>query len=153
MTFPYDQARLQALMAEVDSKVENVDKVATAASRIQPRSKGMSEQDFAEFERFAKSAKAPKELKDLQQRVERGDFSWQDVAAGRVDDPSVQQGLAAGIPDLRRAYTAIQEGEDVDDIISAGGSGPGQQAPPARPARPAGDDDDDGPSVFREDAW
>ncbi|MFS8098321.1 hypothetical protein LFM09_14395 [Lentzea alba] len=152
MTFPYDQAQLQALIERVDTAVGNVDKTATEAGQVQPRSRGMSEQDFREFERFAKGPNAPKELKELQQRVDRGDFSWEDVAAGRVNDPSVQQGLAAGIPDLRRAYVAIQEGEDVDDIISAG-STIAPQTPPSRPARPSGDDDEDGPSVFKEDAW
>jgi hypothetical protein len=145
VTFPYDQARLQALFAQVDSKIDDLGQVATAASQVQRRSRGLSEQDLAEIERFAKSPGAPKELKDLQRRVESGEMSWADVAAGRaLNDEGVQKALAVGVPDLQRAYRAIEEGQDIDDIIASG-------TPVARP--PRRDDDEDGPSHFREDAW
>jgi len=148
VTFPYDQARLQALFAEVDSRVDDLGKVATAASQVQRRSRGLSEQDLREIERFAKSPGAPKELKDLQRRVDAGEMSWADVAAGRaINDPGVQQALAVGVPDLQRAYRAIEEGQDIDDIIASGNPAP----PPPRPSRD--DDEDDGPSHFRKDAW
>lgn len=150
MTFPYDQARLQALFADVDSKIDDLGKVATAASQVQRRSRGLSEQDLAEIERFAKSPGAPKELKDLQRRVESGEMSWADVAAGRaLNDEGVQKALAVGVPDLQRAYRAIEEGQDIDDVIASGN--PASQ-PPVR-SRRDDDDEDDGPSHFREDAW
>ncbi len=146
MTFPYDQARLQALFSDVDSRIDDLGKVATAASHVQRRSRGLSEQDLAEIERFAKTPGAPKELKDLQRRVESGEMSWADVAAGRaVNDEGVQKALAVGVPDLQRAYRAIEEGQDIDDIIASGNPAP---RPPRRD-----DDDDDGPSHFRQDAW
>ena len=149
MTFPYDQARLQALFNEVDSRIDDLGKVATAASQVQRRSRGLSEQDLAEIERFAKSPGAPKELKDLQRRVEAGEMSWADVAAGRaLNDEGVQKALAVGVPDLQRAYRAIEEGQDIDDIIASGN--PAAQQPPRRRRD---DDEDDGPSQFREDAW
>jgi hypothetical protein len=150
MTFPYDQARLQALFSDVDSKIDDLGKVATAASQVQRRSRGLSEQDLAEIERFAKSPGAPKELKDLQRRVESGEMSWADVAAGRaLNDDGVQKALAVGVPDLQRAYRAIEEGQDIDDIIESGNPAP---QPPVRPRRDD-DDEDDGPSHFRKDAW
>lgn len=150
MTFPYDQARLQALLDDVESKIDDLGKVATAASQVQRRSRGLSEQDLAEIERFAKSPGAPKELKDLQQRVDAGEMSWADVASGRaVNDEGVQKALAVGVPDLQRAYRAIEEGQDIDDIIASGN--PAAQ-PPAR-SRRDDDDEDDGPSHFRKDAW
>lgn len=149
MTFPYDQARLQALFSEVDSRIDDLGKVATAASQVQRRSRGLSEQDLAEIERFAKSPGAPKELKDLQRRVDSGEMSWADVAAGRaLNDEGVQKALAVGVPDLQRAYRAIEEGQDIDDIIASGN--PAAQQPPRRRDD---DDEDDGPSQFREDAW
>ncbi|WP_053731882.1 hypothetical protein [Nocardia sp. NRRL S-836] len=149
MTFPYDQARLQALVDEFDATAAAAEKTGREAAQFQPRSRGVTEQDLAAIERYARSGKAPKEFKELQQRIDSGEFSWQDVAAGRVMDEGVQKALATGVPDLRRAYTAIQEGQDLDDIIEAGN--PSRPAPPVRPAR--GDDDEDGPSVFRRDAW
>lgn len=77
-------------------------------------------------------------------------MSWADVAAGRaVNDPGVQQALAVGVPDLQRAYRAIEEGQDIDDIIESGNPTP---QPPPRPRRDD-DEEDDGPSHFRKDAW
>ncbi len=148
MTFPYDQARLQALVDDFDAKTASAEKTGREAAQFQPRSRGVTEQDLAEIERYARSGKASKEFKELQQRIDSGEFSWQDIAAGRVMDEGVQKALETGVPDLQRAYTAIQEGQDIDDIIDAGKA---QQAPPARPARD--DDDDDGPNVFKQDAW
>jgi hypothetical protein len=150
VTFPYDQARLQALFSDVDSRIDDLGKVATAASQVQRRSRGLSEQDLAEIERFAKSPGAPKELKDLQRRVESGEMSWADVAAGRaLNDEGVQKALAVGVPDLQRAYHALEEGQDIDDIITSGN--PAAQPPPR--ARRDDDDEDDGPNHFRQDAW
>lgn len=148
MTFPYDQARLQALFDEVDTKTAAAVQVAQQAAQYQPRSRGVSEQDLAEIERYARSGNAPKEFKDLQQRIDSGEFSWQDIASGRVMDDGVQKALSTGVPDLQRAYTAIEEGQDIDDIIASGNPAP-------RPPRPSRDDDDedDGPSHFRKDAW
>lgn len=146
MTFPYDQARLRALFAEVDSRIDDLGRVAEAASRVQRRSRGLSEQDLAAIERFAKSPGAPRELRELQRRVDAGELSWADVAAGRaLNDPGVQQALAVGVPDLQRAYRAIEEGQDIDDIIASG--------TPAAPPPRRDDDEDDGPSHFRRDAW
>jgi hypothetical protein len=145
VTFPYDQARLQQLFDDVDTRTAAAVQVAQQAAQFQPRSKGLTEQDLAEIERFARGGKAPKELRDLQGRVDSGEFSWQDVAAGRVlDDEGVQKALASSLGDFQRAYTAIQEGQDIDDIIASGN-------PAARP--PRDDDDEDGPSHFRKDAW
>ena len=149
MTFPYDQARLQALVDQFDATTAAVEKTGREAAQFQPRSRGVTEQDLAAIERYAKSPNAPKEFKDLQQRIDSGEFSWQDIAAGRVMDEGVQKALATGVPDLQRAYTAIQEGQDIDDIIESGN--PARPTPPVRPA--SGDDDEGGPSVFKEDAW
>ncbi|MFC3892484.1 hypothetical protein ACFOWZ_13460 [Lentzea rhizosphaerae] len=147
MTFPYDQARLQALIDDVDARTTAAVQVAQQAAQYQPRSRGVSEQDLAAIERYARSGNAPKEFKDLQQRIDTGEFSWKDIAAGRVMDEGVQKALATGVPDLQRAYTAIQEGQDIEDVIASGN--PVAQRPPRRDD----DDEDDGPSHFRQDAW
>jgi ribosomal protein L12E/L44/L45/RPP1/RPP2 len=150
MTFPYDNVRLQALIAEVDSAIENVRDTADKASRVQPRSSGLSQQDLTEIERHARSSAAPKELKELQRRVDAGELSWADIAAGRaLDDEGVQRAFATGLPDLRRAYTAIEEGHDIEDIIASGQP----HAAPTSPTTPAGstdhDDDDEPPTVLK----
>lgn len=144
MTFPYDKAKLDALVADVEKRMANVEETARAASQVQLRSRGLTQADFAEISRFANSPGAPRELRELARRVDAGEMSWEDIASGRaVDDEGVQRALQTGVPDLQRAYTAIQEGNDPEDVVSAGSSRPGGR----------GDDDDDEPNKFTEDAW
>jgi hypothetical protein len=144
VTFPYDKARLDALVADVEQRMANVEQTARAASQVRLRSRGLTQADFAEISRFAHSSGAPKELKELARRVDAGELSWEDVASGRaVDDEGVQRALQTGVPDLQRAYTAIQEGNDPEDVVSAGTGRPGGRR----------DDDGDEPSRFTEDAW
>ncbi|MBY8848004.1 hypothetical protein [Saccharothrix longispora] len=143
MTFPYDRARLDGLVADVEARMAAVERTAREASRVQLRSRGLTQADFAEISRFANSPGAPRELKELARRVDAGEMSWEDVASGRaVDDEGVQRALQAGVPDLQRAYTAIQEGDDPEDVVSAGSPRPGGRG-----------DDDDEPGRFTEDAW
>ena len=144
MTFPYDKARLDSLVADVEQRMANVEQTAREASHVQMRSRGLTQADFAEISRFAHSSGAPKELKELARRVDAGEMSWEDIASGRAaNDEGVQRALQSGLPDLQRAYTAIQEGNDPEDVVSAGSPRPGGRR----------DDDDDEPNKFTEDAW
>jgi hypothetical protein len=109
----------------------------------------LSEEDIRQIEEHARGADAPKALRELQRRIDAGELSWQSIAAGQhLDDPRVQAGLAPGVDGMRQAYTLIQEGHDLDEIL--------EQGPPPRrfrddPGDPPSDDDppdDDGP-VFK----
>jgi hypothetical protein len=143
VTFPYDRARLDALVADVDARMAEAERTSREAVQVQMRSKGLSEADYAEISRYAHSAAAPKEMRDLARRIDAGEMSWQDVVSGeRAGDPGVQQALQAGVPDLQRAYTALEEGNDPQDVVEAG-----------TPRRRGRDDDDDEPRRFTEDAW
>ena len=147
MTFPYDSARqqLQTWQQDLDARGARLEKVALEASRVQTRGAGLSPADVAEIEKFARSKDAPNALKDLQRKVDAGAMSWRDIASGRaVNDPDVQRAMQTSMPSLKRAYTAIKEGQNLDDVIAAG-----QQR--TRPSR--GDFDDDMPSDFTEDAF
>ncbi|WP_439658679.1 hypothetical protein ACSHWB_40855 [Lentzea sp. HUAS TT2] len=147
MTFPYDSARqqLQTWQQDLDARGARLEKVALEASRVQTRGADLSPADIAAIEKFAKSKDAPNALKDLQRKVDSGAMSWQDIASGRaVNDPDVQRAMQTSMPSLKRAYTAIKEGQNLDDVITAG-----QQR--TRPSR--GDFDDDMPSDFTEDAF
>jgi hypothetical protein len=147
MTFPYDGARqqLQAGQQDLDARGAQLEKVALEASRVQARGAGLSPADVAEIEKFARSKDAPNALKDLQRKVDSGVMSWQDITSGRaVNDPDVQRAMQTSMPSLKRAYTAIKEGQNLDEVIAAG-----QQ----RTRRSRGDFDDDAPSDFTEDAF
>ncbi|USX53477.1 hypothetical protein [Lentzea sp. HUAS12] len=147
MTFPYDSARqqLQTWQQDLDARGARLEKVALEASRVQTHGGDLSPADVAEIEKFARSKDAPNALKDLQRKVDAGSLSWQDIASGRaVGDPDVQRAMQTSMPSLKRAYTAIKEGQDLDEVVAAG-----QQ----RPRRARGDYDDDAPSDFTEDAF
>ncbi|WP_436492404.1 hypothetical protein [Actinokineospora sp. HUAS TT18] len=136
MTFPYDQARLAELVAEVDARIAGVDQAVAAAERIRPRSSDLSEQDLAAIERYADAPKAPKELRELVDRVKAGELSWSDITSGRaLDDPGVQAAMATGLGDLRRAHDEIREGHTPEEIIAGT------------------DPDGDAPPIKRDDAW
>lgn len=147
MTFPYDSARqqLQAWQQDLDAKGARLEKVALEASRVQTRGGDLSPADIAAIEKFARSKDAPNALKDLQRKVDSGEMSWRDIASGKaVNDPEVQRAMQSSMPSLKRAYTAIKEGQNLDEIVAAG-----QQ----RPRRSRDDFDDDAPSDFTEDAF
>ncbi|RDI34718.1 hypothetical protein [Lentzea flaviverrucosa] len=147
MTFPYDSARrqVQAWQQDLDAKGARLEKVALEASQVQTRGGDLSPADIAAIEKFARSKDAPNALKDLQRKVDSGAMSWQDIASGRaVGDPDVQRAMQTSMPSLKRAYTAIKEGQNLDEVVAAG-----QQ----RTRRSHGDFDDDMPSDFTEDAF
>jgi len=147
MTFPYDSARqqLQAWQQDLDARGARLEKVALEASKVQTRGGDLSPADIAAIEKFARSKDAPNALKDLQRKVDSGEMSWRDISSGKaVNDPDVQRAMQSSMPSLKRAYTAIKEGQNLDDIVAAG-----QQ----RPRRSRDDFDDDAPSDFTEDAF
>jgi len=147
MTFPYDSARqqLQAWQQDLDARGARLEKVALEASKVQTRGGDLSPADIAAIEKFARSKDAPNALKDLQRKVDSGEMSWRDITSGKaVNDPEVQRAMQSSMPSLKRAYTAIKEGQNLDDIVAAG-----QQ----RPRRSRDDFDDVAPSDFTEDAF
>ena len=147
MTFPYDSARqqLQAWQQDLDARGSRLEQVAQQAARVQTRGGDLSPADIAAIEKFARSKDAPNALKDLQRKVDSGEMSWRDITSGKaVNDPEVQRAMQSSMPSLKRAYTAIKEGQNLDDIVAAG-----QQ----RPRRSRDDFDDDPPSDFTEDAF
>jgi len=134
----------EARLAEAEAGLERAIAEAKKVDKAIPKT-GLSKEDVEKIEAFARGKDAPKELRELQKRVDAGDLSWQDIASGRhLDDPSVRAALSAGTPDLRRAYTMVQEGEHLDDIIEAGAMSAASSAytSPTGPAGRAAADDD-----------
>lgn len=120
-----------AKLEEAEVSLDNAIVHAKMVEEQTPKTR-LSEEDIALIEEHARSANAPRELRELQERIDSGELSWEDIAQGRhLDDPSVQGALSTGVEGMHQAYVAIQEGETLDDIIEAG--------PPA----PRPDDNDD----------
>lgn len=116
--------QIREAMAKLEEAEVSLDRKIVEAKQVgqQVPQTGLSKQDIEQIEEHARSKGAPKELRELQARIDKGDLSWSDIAAGRfLDDPQVQSALAGGVEGMRQAYTMIQEGHDLDEIIDPGG--------------------------------
>lgn len=132
-------------LAELERAELGLDRSISQAKQLQSRlpKTGLSPQDIEQIAEHARGKNAPPELRALQERIDRGDLSWNDIAAGRfLDDPQVRDALARGVDGMRQAYTMIQEGHELDEIIEPGGP-PSASDRPASPEarRDRGDDD------------
>lgn len=136
---------LREALARLEDAEVGLDRTILAAKQVGqriPRTQ-LSEQDIQQIEEYARGKDAPRELRALQQRIDDGELSWQDIAAGgALDDPQVQRALSTGVEGMRRAYAMIEEGQDLDDIVEAG-----DMAPPP----PQVDDDEDGGYAFNRE--
>ena len=136
--------QIREALAKLEEAEVNLDQAIVHAKQVEeqtPKTR-LSEEDIRLIEEHARSDEAPRELRELQERIDAGELSWEDIAQGRhLDDPTVQAGLSTGVDGMHQAYTAIEEGQDLDEIIEGG--------PPAPP--PADDPDDDGYDFTRFD--
>ncbi|EHK88576.1 hypothetical protein ACWGRK_11760 [Saccharomonospora azurea] len=141
--------RIAAAMAQLEQAELGLDRTISSAKQLDAKmaKSSLSPQDIEQIAEHARSKDAPKELRELQARIDKGDLSWNDIAAGRfLDDPQVRTALEGGVEGMRQAYAMIQEGHDLDDIIEPGGppsaTTPGPGTTPG-PTREGGDPDDD----------
>jgi hypothetical protein len=138
MTTP-DSGQIAEALARLEEAEVALDQAILAAKQVEqqiPQTR-LSEEDIALIEEHARSEDAPRELRELQERIDNGELSWEDIASGRhLTDPEVQAALSPGVEGMQQAYAAIQEGQDLDEIIESG-------PPRARPA-----DDDEGGYKF-----
>jgi hypothetical protein len=140
MTTPgsWQTPQIRDALARLEDAEVTLDRAVVEAKRVEretPKTR-LSEEDIRLIEQHARSADAPRELRQLQERIDNGELSWEDIAAGRhLDDPRVRDALAPGVAGMQQAYTMIQEGQDLDTIIEAG--------PPVRPADGSPDEEDE----------
>src|SRR5690242_4950383 len=125
MTFhdPRQDPRIRDAHARLEDAEVGLDQAIVAAKQVErevPKT-NLSEEDIELIEEHARSAAAPRELRELQQRIDDGELSWNDIATGRhMSDPEVQAALNPGVAGLQQAYSAIQEGQELDEIVSNG---------------------------------
>ena len=67
-----------------------------------------------------REGKAPDEVKALQERIDAGDLSWQDIADGRgLDDEAVRAAFQVSVNQMKRAKELLDEGHGIDSVIDA----------------------------------
>jgi hypothetical protein len=122
---------MQEALAQLEEAEVNLDRAVLNAKQVEqqvPKTQ-LSQEDIRRIEEHARSNEAPRQLRELQERIDRGDLSWQDIASGHhLDDPKVRAALDPGVTGMRQAYAAIQEGQELDEIIESGPPSP----PPTR---------------------
>lgn len=136
---------LRAAEAQVDSRLGEARQLAAnlQSQQLPPLPPLDTAAIARQVEQAAGQRDAPAELKALKRKVDAGEFSWDDVVGGRAAaDPDVQQMQQANMAKMRQAFQMLSEGMTADEIMDA-----------QRQPRRGGDDDDEGPSDFREDAW
>ncbi|MDA3643163.1 hypothetical protein LZ318_19175 [Saccharopolyspora indica] len=148
MTNPLDNPELRMLVEQFDALLDESERVAAEVAQVDRTVPGITDQEMAEIEAYARSRQAPQELQELQRRVDAGEFSWNDVRSGvAMQDPAVVQALSSGVPNLQEAYTALREGQDVEDVIASRQPRDAEPRPPVQDRQnweiSAGIDDDD----------
>lgn len=135
--------QIREALAKLEEAEVNLDTAIVAAKQVEqqtPKTR-LSEEDIQQIEEHARGTDAPRELRELQERIDAGELSWEDIAQGRhMDDPRVQGALSTGVEGMHQAYTAIQEGQSLDEIIEAG--------PPVRRPDDGGNEDEGGGYSF-----
>jgi len=133
----FQTPQIQEALARLEEAEVNLDQAIVSAKQVEeqtPKTR-LSEEDIRLIEEHARSGDAPGELRELQERIDNGELSWEDIAQGRhLDDPRVQEALSPGVEGMHQAYVAIEEGQELDEIIEAG--------PPSAPQDRSSDDED-----------
>ncbi|MER2091548.1 MAG: hypothetical protein ABS918_02290 [Saccharopolyspora rectivirgula] len=80
----------------------------------------LSQEQIQQIEQLVREGKAPPEIRVLQERIDAGELSWDDIANGRaLRDEGVKNAFALVVSDMQRAKDLIDEGHSLDDIIDA----------------------------------
>lgn len=136
---PWRNPQMQEALARLEEAEVGLDRAIVNAKQVEQQVKTtkLSEEDIRLIEEHARSGNAPRQLRELQERIDNGEFSWEDIASGQhMDDPKVRAALDTGVTGMRQAYAAIQEGQELDEIIESGPPSP----PPTRDDGGAGYD-------------
>lgn len=112
-------AQAETAMAEADR----------ALAEAEQNEKPPSEEEIEQIRQYANDPKAPPEWRELADRVNRGEFSWADLLAGRKDR---DQGVVAAMDaSMRRA----EDNDDEQQDPPAPTFGARSAKPRRRPAR------------------
>ena len=128
------QLDLDAAIRSAEREMQRVDR---NMDEIRKREQPLTDEQVRFAEKLATGPNAPREWDVVRTRIARGEFTWRDIAEGRMDgDPQVSAALHASI-NLGKEYPK-HNGPAETTVAGAG------NPVPARPARrPATWDDED----------
>ncbi len=70
----------------------------------------------SQFEKYARSPDAPKPVRELHRKITRGDFTWDDVFAGRAGTAELREAAQSQLPQLEQIRERLEAGEHPKDI-------------------------------------
>ncbi|QUH06476.1 hypothetical protein HUO13_34845 [Saccharopolyspora erythraea] len=113
---------IRAARDMVEERMRRVEEAMAKAERLSaalPEVR-LTEEKIAEIERLIRDGRAPAELAALQERIDAGELTWNDVADGTaLRDESVQAAFAASIANMQKAKELLDEGHDVATVINS----------------------------------
>ncbi|KAA9155174.1 hypothetical protein FPZ12_030505 [Amycolatopsis acidicola] len=148
-TAPRDPANwktptMRRLESELDGIKSLADSAIARANKVRVTERRPSDEEVDRLRQAAEHPRAPESLRQLKELVDRGRFSWRDIAEGRAfSNPDVVQayvdaGARVDPTVVRQIVADLEEGATPEDIVAS------------RSAASRGDDDgeDGGFSVF-----
>ncbi|OLR90720.1 hypothetical protein [Actinokineospora bangkokensis] len=115
--------RIRAAEAELDLALATLDTtIAEADARVAALPETtVTDRDIEQIAAHHRAPGATPAERALQARIDAGELSWRDILSGRsAAEPGVREALEAGVPQLRQAYTLLQEGHPLTEVIAAG---------------------------------
>ncbi|WP_275291477.1 hypothetical protein [Amycolatopsis sp. La24] len=114
--------------------------------KLRPLPKTDTPERIEAIKRAASRPDAPAQLRLVKRKVEAGEFSWEDVAAGRAfADPEVRALADEKLSEAKDILEELEEGQSPEEILEArtGGAGnplsdTGRSTYPDTPDKPAG---------------
>lgn len=129
MSEPDPRQRMTAEMTRaqgmLDSMTRTADGAIAKANTVKVVDRPLSDEEVRRFEAAAKDQNAPESLRKLAEKVEKGEFTWQEIAEGKAfSDPEVVAAYAEAAQyvdtgSLEEVSRDIEEGSTPEEIAAA----------------------------------
>ena len=109
------EEQLETALADAEAALSEVERFSASLPEIK-----LGDEQIEQIEQLVREGKAPDEVKALQERIDAGDLSWQDIAEGRgLDNEAVRAAFQVSVDQMKRAKELLDEGHGIDAIIDA----------------------------------
>lgn len=109
------EAMLEERMRQFEEALDKADRLSASLPEVK-----LTEEKIDEIEQLIRAGKAPAELVALQERIDAGEFTWNDVADGTaLRDESVQAAFGASVANMQKAKELLDEGHDVATVVNS----------------------------------
>lgn len=128
MTDPDEQnlppaARFRALRQQIDEQLAEVRRVTRETreqnEQAQRQHRSLTEDDWRRLAAQARSGRAGPEFQEIQRRIDRGEFTWEDVFTGRAPEDVVAE-FRRTVGPMRTIAEAADEDMEPEDFVRRG---------------------------------